>query len=301
MKHQILKFILVFCFLIPSICKGQANLLNARVPQDVGQLNEKQVLANDEEPLEYGFVDDRDVLWSKTVWEIIDLDERINFPLYYPTETDNLGADRRSLWDVLKDGIQNKEIVEIYQDPYFRNKLEFAEINFSYIDTTDAAKQEYENTDKWNEDLIFEYPLSAKYVRQYRIKGTWYVDKRLGELKYRLLGIAPYVIQPSKLGAYIEDEEANDNPVPLFWVWFPDARNVLNSSKVFNTQNSSQPITFDHLLNSRRFNSTIYKEENVYQDREISDYIQKDALQQLLESERIKNVIRDFEQDLWNN
>tara|TARA_B100000900_G_scaffold89012_1_gene72449 strand:- start:172 stop:1077 length:906 start_codon:yes stop_codon:yes gene_type:complete len=301
MKHQIFKFILVFCFLIPFICKGQANLLNARVPQDVGQLNEKQVLANDEEPLEYGFVDDRDVLWSKTVWEIIDLDERINFPLYYPTETDNLGADRRSLWDVLKDGIQNKEIVEIYQDPYFRNKLEFADINFAYIDTTDAARQEYEFTEKWNEDLIFEYPLSAKYVRQYRIKGTWYVDKRLGELKYRLLGIAPYVIQPRKLGAYIQNEEANDNPVPLFWIWFPDARSVLNSSKVFNTQNSSQPITFDHLLNSRRFNSIIYKEENVYQDREIGDYIQKDALQQLLESERIKNVIRDFEQDLWNN
>ena len=121
MKHQILKFILVFCFLIPSICKGQANLLNARVPQDVGQLNEKQVLANDEEPLEYGFVDDRDVLWSKTVWEIIDLDERINFPLYYPTETDNLGADRRSLWDVLKMGFRTKKLLKFIED-YFQIK-----------------------------------------------------------------------------------------------------------------------------------------------------------------------------------
>ena len=35
---------------------SQANLLNARVPQDIGQLNEKQVESNDEEPLEYGFM-----------------------------------------------------------------------------------------------------------------------------------------------------------------------------------------------------------------------------------------------------
>ena len=55
------------------------------------------------------------------------------------------------------------------------------------------------------------------------------------------------------------------------------------------------------MLNSRRFNSIIYKEENVYEDRLINEYIFEDALQQLLESERIKNVIRDFEQDMWNN
>ena len=59
--------------------------------------------------------------------------------------------------------------------------------------------------------------------------------------------------------------------------------------------------TYDHMLNSRRFNSLIYKEENVYQDRDIKDYISDDALRMLLESERIKSVIRDFEQDMWNN
>ena len=55
------------------------------------------------------------------------------------------------------------------------------------------------------------------------------------------------------------------------------------------------------MLNSRRFNSLIFKEENVYQNREIKDYISNDALRMLLESERIKSVIRDFEQDMWNN
>ena len=89
--------------------------------------------------------------------------------------------------------------------------------------------------------------------------------------------------------------------IPCFGCGFPDAREVLNEAFVFNTRNSSQPITFDHMLNSRRFNAVIYKEENVYEDREVQNYIFEDALQQLLESERIKSVIRDFEQDMWNN
>mgnify|MGYP006435321569 CR=1 FL=1 len=296
-----LPILLLFYFLIPFKLEAQANLLNARVPQDVGKLNEQQIKSNNEEPLMYGFVDDRDVLWSKTVWEIIDLDERVNFPYYYPTETDNLGLDRLSLWDVLKNAITSGEIKEVYDDPYFRTKLLYEDINFTYSDTTDFAKERFEQTGVWDKTLINDYKLSAKYVRQYKIKGTWYVDKRLGELKYRLLGICPVAIQPSNLSKFISDPDTNDTPVDLFWVWFPDARTILNRQKVFNTRNSSQPVTFDHMLNSRRFNSLIYKEENIYEDREINKYIQKDALKSLLESERIKSVIRDYEQDMWNN
>ena len=139
--------------------------------------------------------------------------------------------------------------------------------------------------------------ITAREIRQYRVKGTWYFNKRQGELKYRLLGLAP--VAPD---VYTLDKpEAEQDLVELFWIWFPDARESLNTSTVFNTRNSSQPITYDHMLNSRRFNSLIYKEENVYEDRLINEYIFEDALQQLLESERIKSVIRDFEQDMWNN
>ena len=99
---------------------GQANLLNARVPQEVGNLNDQQMEANDETPLAYGFVDDRDLMWSKTVWEVIDLDERVNFPYYYPTDTLNLGPDRRSLFDVLKKNLSNSNIKEVYKSAYFQ-------------------------------------------------------------------------------------------------------------------------------------------------------------------------------------
>ena len=247
----------------------------------------------------YGFIDDRDVLWSKTVWELIDLDERINFPYYYPTDTLNLGPDRRSLFHILKNNLRNGNIKEVYDDDYFQIKLTYREIldKLVSIDTLDAGFEQLNAGEALDPQYVNRRNITAREIRQYRVKGTWYFNKRQGELKYRLLGLSP--VAPD---VYTLDKpEAEQDLVELFWIWFPDARESLNTSTVFNTRNSSQPITYDHMLNSRRFNSIIYKEENVYEDREVKDYIYEDALRMLLESERIKSVIRDFEQDMWNN
>ena len=278
---------------------AQANLLNARVPQDIGKLTEYQVESNDVTPMAYGYVDDRDVLWSKTIWEIIDLNERVNFPYYYPTDTLNLGPDRRSLFDLLKLDLSRGRIKEVYNSSYFQEKLTYEEIQESLmaIDTIEAGYDQYNAEGFVDPEYINKRRITAAEIKQYRIKGTWYFNKRLGELRYRLLGVCP-VAADINIQAATEEEE---DLVELFWVWYPDARKTLNQNSIFNSRNSSQPVTFDVMLNSRRFNSIIYKEENVYEDREVKDYIFEDALRQLLESERIKSVIRDFEQDMWNN
>ena len=39
--------------------------------------------------------------------------------------------------------------------------------------------------------FVEEPEITAQEIEEYRIKGTWYFNKGLGELKYRLLGIAP--------------------------------------------------------------------------------------------------------------
>jgi gliding motility associated protien GldN len=87
---------------------------------------------------------------------------------------------------------------------------------------------------------------------------------------------------------------------PMFWVFYPEVREVLSKAFAFNQKNMSKPISFDRLINSRRFSGTIFKEANVYQDRDIRDYISKNALMQLLESDRIKEKIRNREQDMWS-
>ncbi|MBO0321491.1 gliding motility protein GldN [Muricauda sp. CAU 1633] len=284
---------------LPVSMMGQANILNAKLPEDIGKKTQAQIEQDADEPLEYGYVDDRDILWSKTVWEIIDLDERVNFPLYYPTDTIGIGKDRRSLYHVLMKNIRNGKLTEVYTDSYFteKRKLEDLSATLSKVDTTDLGYEQYNAGEQISPEFINKRDLTAADIEEYRIKGIWYFDKRQGELKFRLLGIAPVAPDVN----FIDDESVDpgQNKVELFWVWYPAARKILHDAKVYNQQNSARPISFDMLLNARRFNGVIYKEENVHEDRKIDEYIFDNALFQLLEAQRIKEHIRDREQDMW--
>ncbi|MFK5973141.1 MAG: gliding motility protein GldN [Flavobacteriaceae bacterium] len=286
--------------ILPASMMAQANILNAKKPQEIGQKTEAQIALDNDAPLKYGYVDDRDILWSKTIWEVIDLDERVNFPMYYPTDTIDIGTDRRSLYDVLIKNIKNGNLDEVYVDSYFTEKRIFSDLEATLrkVDTTDLGYEQINAGEEVSAEYINQRDLTAADIEEYRIKGMWYFDKRQGELKYRLLGIAPVAPDVN----FIDDEsmDPSDAKVELFWVWYPGAREILHKAKVFNQRNSAQPISFDMLLNSRRFNGVIYREDNVHGDRHIKDYVAENALFQLLESDRIKEVIRDREQDMWS-
>lgn len=294
----------IFALAISASTYAQANLLNSKTPDEIGKKTAAQLISDNDKPLPYGYVHDRDVLMGKTIWEFIDLDERINFPLYYPIDTAFVGKERRSLFDVLVKNIKNGKITEVYGDDYFNTKKTFKDMasSFTYIDTTDTGKDEINNyyddyksgAKVLDPQYINKKELDASYISGYRIKGFWYFDKRQGELKYRLLALCPVTPEARDAG----NEKAD--VIDLFWVYFPTVRDILHESKAFNDKNSAMPITFDHLLNSRRFNGQIYKEENVYGDREIQQYMKDNSQNQLLESERVKEKIRSFESDMWN-
>lgn len=303
MKIKNLLFVAV-AFAGSITVSAQSNLLNAKTPDEIGKKTAAQMISDNDKPLPYGYVHDRDVLMGKTIWEFVDIDERINFPLYYPIDTAFVGKDRRSLFDVLVKNIKNGKITEVYADDYFNTKktIKDMESSFTYIDTIPAGFDEINNYyDEYKSgkkvldaQFINKQDLTAQDISGYRIKGYWYFDKRQGELKYRLLAICPVTPEARDIG--------KDNPdvIDLFWVYFPSIRDILHEAKAFNDKNSAMPISFDHLLNSRRFNGVIYKEENVYGDREVQQYMKDNAQMQLLESERIKEKIRNFESDMWN-
>ena len=316
-------FLIVIISITASMVSfAQSNLLNAKFPEEIGMKSADQLIADNDKPLEYGFVNDRDILMGKMTWEIIDLSERINFPLYFPVDTANIGPDRRSLYDVLTKAIRNGDITDVYSDSYFNTKKTYKDIkaSMSYFDLTDPGKEQINTlglTEKYkyllesnvqlgqdDRDNLIKDGLDPQYipktditaqdVSQYKIKGYWYFDKRQSELKYRLLGICP--VTPDVFTMNSDEKDY----IELFWVFFPAARDILNEAKSFNDRNSAMSISFDQILNSRRFNGVIYQEENVYGDRSIASYMKDNAQNQLLESERIKEKIRNFEQDMWN-
>lgn len=281
-KNSLLLF---FAFIISGSINAQANLLNSKTVDQIGKKNEQQLAADNDAPLPYGYVDDRDVLWSKVVWEFVDLNQKLNLPYYFPIDTTNISTDRRSLFDTLVRGIKQGKIKEAYSDSFFTSKITQQEIDTRLVNVRE--ENGYVDT----------FRIQTQDVEGYMIKGMWYFDKRQGELKYRLLALAPMGKDVQSLG--VENVE-DDNLYELFWVFFPSARDVLHNAKVFNPKNASHPISFDHLLNARRFSGVIVREENVYGNRAIEDYVRGNSLFQLLEADKIKEDIRNREMDMWN-
>ena len=288
-------FLTSLMVLITSVGFAQANLLNAKSPEEIGVKTEEQMLLDNDQPLEYGYVDDRDILYSRMTWEKIVLDERVNFPLYYPIDTNNIGKDRRSLFDVLMANVKNGNIENIYDDSYFTAKrtLKDIEAALKLVDTTELGIEQINAGEELSAEYINTREITSADIVEYHIKGLWYFDKRQAELKFRILGLAPVAPDVN----FIDSEEPD--LVPLFWVFFPDAREVLHNAKSFNNKNSAMPISFDHLLNSRRFNGYVFCEENVQGDRTVTEYINNNALLELLESESVKYNIRNFDIDMW--
>ena len=278
-------YTVVIALLVTNYINAQSNLLNATKVEQIGKQTKEKIAADNDSPLAYGYIDDRDILWSKVVWEFVDLNQKINLPYYFPIDTANISNDRRSLFDTLLKGIRRGDLKNVYSDSFFTSKITGSEIDEKLVNI------------RLNGDYPDTFRIQTQDIEGYMIKGMWYFDKRLGELKYRLLALAPMGKDVLTLGLPdIEDEELYE----LFWVFYPSARNILHKAKVFNPKNVSQPISYDHLLNARRFSSVIVREENMYGNRKIADYIRGNSLFQLLEADRIKESIRDKEIDMWN-
>jgi hypothetical protein len=351
-------------------------------------------------------VNDEDIVFSFTTWEVIDLNERVNFPFLFPIDIYSVTPDRKPLIYHLIEGVRSFEFPAYFNDTFteeisdeeFENiqvykvlkpgvdadgitegkehfdiagswrahletlGYEFPEeewVNFDpssaeFLELEDNAKV-FEYQRKWNAAAASVMPdtdfNSAEFeysdVRKYIIKGVWYFDRVFTELKFRPIAIGPIALSAEDkfeqtnddsgssddsgddggFGAFFDDEPeeevaeseedpetdsfddmANDEPavdsdkeyIPMFWIFYPEARQILSKAYAFNQKNMSKPFSFDRLINARRFSGTIYKEANVYQDRNIRDYISKNALMQLLESDRIKEKIRNKEQDMWS-
>lgn len=247
-------------------------------------------------PLDYGYIEDKDVLWSKVTWEIIDFNERLNQPYYHTSP--GVITNRKSLFDALVDGIRSYQIRDIYEDEYFNTKMRFEEVlsRLEKIDTSDYGYEQLRSGEDVTADAIDRYNIDSDQIKMLKIKGMWYIDRRLGEMKYRLLGVCIMGPDAQTIGTEFDDGIL----VELFWVYYPDAREFLSNFKVFNPSNSSSSITYDDILNARRFSSIIYKAETAYGEKPIEDYIPRDAKGQIEEHNRIKASILQQESDMWN-
>ena len=231
-----------------------------------------------------------DVFWSQQIWRIIDVREKMNQTLYYPTEEIN---GRINLINLLLNGIENGQITpyDASLDDDFKVPMSFEQVKESFGAT--AKMEEKINFDTGEREMIQVVGgIRPNEIKQYMVKEEWYFDKGTSTLNVRIIGICP-------IREFIRegDNSGETQRQKLFWVYYPEARPLLATNVVMNPYNAAQQMSFDDLFIKRLFHSYIVAEENVYNNRNINAYLSgKDAM---LESKRIEDKIFNFEQDLW--
>jgi gliding motility associated protien GldN len=240
----------------------------------------------------YPSLREADVMYTKRVWRVIDLTQKMNHSFYFPIVPI---ADRKSLFNVMRDALEVEGTLIAYgggptgEDDEFRYPLTQSEVD-SVLNPTVLVPQF---------DLISGEPIGAKPestpirtedVKRYIIKEDWIFDRQRSERYVRIIGIAP-----QKESYDIEGESQGFET--LFWLYYPECRYVFANAEVYNTYNDAQRRSFEDLFQKRYFASYIIKESNVY-DRKIQSYMQ--GLDILAEGQRIQNDLFELEHDLWH-
>jgi gliding motility associated protien GldN len=241
-------------------------------------------------PIPYPHLRESDMLWTKRVWRKIDLRERMNHPLYYPTTRMH---DRISFFQRIMDAIKFNEI-NAYDprggDDEFTTLISYNQI-LGLLDAKDTTITVPHPITGAPTPVFQPGTVPYKEMKELLIKEEWFFDKQHSTFQVRIIGICP-------IRLYMEPSLGTLARKQIFWIYYPHARTVLANTAVFNDFNDAQRISFDDLFFKRRFSSYIVQESNVYDNRRIDEY-SFGGIPNQQESERIRNDLFVFEHDLW--
>lgn len=261
----------------------------------------EKTLVHERMILPYVVPREADLFWEKRIWRTIDTREKMNSTFM---------NENRFFFDILIESAKSGK-VRVYQDESFKIKLQPYEVEGILMDTTTVLVYDPDDPDAEPElEITANDKYNALSVFQFRIKEVWYFDSNISTLKHRIIGIAPIVNDRrynEATGEFIELGAQS-----LFWFYYPDLRNVLARETAFNHKNDASPISWDDIFEMRYFSSYIVKERNVF-DKALTDFdsyaINDDddeetrlrkGVDRLLEAQKIKAEIFNFEHDLWS-
>jgi gliding motility associated protien GldN len=242
----------------------------------------KKEIMTERRVLPYQPVRESDIFWQKRIWRVIDVREKMNLPFAYP---------EAPLFKILADAATKGDLPVYSTDEdgaKFKKRMSTDDV-LSQLSKTDTVvtfdPETYEEQSK-----IVRNDINPEDVKRFRVKEEWFFDKESSMLQVRILGIAPVIDQKDNEGNFRFEK-------PLFWVYYPQARELLARHRVFTQGgNTNATLSWEDIFEMRYFASYIIKESNVY-DRKLEAYLQ--GVDLLMQSEKIKNDIFNWEHDLW--
>jgi len=230
--------------------------------------------------LPYEPLREADVFWKRRVWRVIDVREKMNKVFAFPG---------RPLFQVFLDAIKNEEMpMRVFTDEDFKQEMSIDQINKKLFREDTIQVPDPVTFDLRTE--IVKNDINFEDVKRYRVKEIWYFDRQASVMKVRILGIAPLITLKADGGTTIGES-------PVFWVYYPEAREYLVRETVFNPNNDASQLSWEDLMEMRYFSSYIIKVSNVGNER--LEKLYGSGRDMLMESEKLKQAIFNFENDLW--
>jgi len=282
----------------PPVVDKKVNPKKKAGPKKDGYISHEVSVADTVVP--YSVINDEDKAFTKRVWREIDLRDRGNSILASP---------KVNLVGVIFTALNNGEL-DMYagdDEDFKREPLSGAKgndpkaINSSAVDTAFLGINPSTNEINRPNNEFF-----ASSFTTIRVKEDWVLDIKRGIFEPRIVGIAPVRIDVKtpvdNNGNPVVDPTTNTVKSDTLktvagWFYFDDLREILVKTKIANNGNDNSGINFDDVFVRRLFYSNITKWSSA-DDNRIEDYI-ANSKERLLESEKFKKFLADFEQGLW--
>ncbi|MDG1147548.1 MAG: gliding motility protein GldN [Crocinitomicaceae bacterium] len=286
----------------------------------------------------YEHVREADAIWSKRVFEYIDLREKVNHPLYYPLDDISPSGvwerneSRLSLFTVIRDHVMNGDLTVFspydpltggtgdwdgYQlkypiepepglswdtDPEFRDRM------FYYLGNLTGATDEA-MTDQWGDDSTIVNPDGSEEIVYWPQDTAWYTSRDI--IQYRMKEDWFFDKQRSVLDVRIiaiapvvyKTEEDGNGEASISGMKELFWLYFPHCRFVFNNYfvyNEKNDAQWMSFddLFWKRRFNSVIYKQSNSYDRKIESY--RAGVDALYESEAIKNEIRNIEHDVWS-
>ena len=240
-----------------------------------------------------------DIAWSRTVYRVIDMRDKQNFQLYFPTRPND---QYRSLFRVMLDAVANG--INVYKrdprdiKPSWKDVLTGYELSrvFAYDESTENNLLQVDTITEQRSVGVDQY---ARYIRnqlKFLIQEKIFFDTHTSRMYSKIMAIAPlYALHPDNMDS--KESMAYFRNSVICWFAFDELRPYLIRQFVVPKGNDTERMTFDDFFNQKMYSSYLLGESSTYGRMLLEYAVDEDALR--AEQKRIDTELINFEEDLW--
>lgn len=300
MRREYIIIMLTLLFFLPKEASSQER--NSSFFDDIGNIRlqtmELDALADTVAVINHR---QEDIVWSRVVYRVIDMRDKQNYQLYFPTRPTNT---HKNLFRLMLEAVEGG--INVYKrnprdiKPKFDELLTGEELSrvFAY---DEFPENNLIQVDPLTEERSINPDQYMRYIRnqiKFLIQEVIFFDINTSRLYTKIIAIAPmYALHPDNM--INNDTMAYFRNSVLCWFAFDELRPYMIKQVVTPKSNNSQYTTYDDFFSQKLYSSYLLGESNMYSRMLLEQSLNEETLR--AEQKRIEKELMNFEQDLWEH